>query len=47
MIEVRGCITQERYIKGRSLAELERLLGFQKGRLDNGIVVATLIQLRG
>ena len=45
MIEVRGCITQERYIKGRSLVELERLLGFQKGRLDNGIVVATLIQL--
>ena len=45
MIEVRGCITQERYIKGRSLAELERLLGFAKGRLDKGIVVATLIQL--
>ena len=45
MIEVSGCITQERYIKGRSLPELERLLGFQKGRLDNGIVVATLIQL--
>jgi hypothetical protein len=45
MIEVRGCITQERYIKGRSLPELERLLGFAKGRLDKGIVVATLIQL--
>ena len=45
MIEVRGCITQERYIKGRSLPELEQLLGFAKGRLDNGIVVAALIQL--
>jgi hypothetical protein len=45
MIEVRGCITQERYIKGRSLPELERLLGFEKGRLDKGIVVAALIQL--
>lgn len=45
MIEVRGCVTQERYLKGRSLPELERLLGFAKGRLDKGIVVATLIQL--
>jgi hypothetical protein len=45
MIEVRGCITQERYIKGRSLAQLEQLLGFAKGRLDNGIIVAALIQL--
>jgi hypothetical protein len=45
IIQVKGCITQERYIKGRSLPELERLLGFEKGRLDKGIVVATLIQL--
>jgi hypothetical protein len=44
-ILVKGCITQERYIKGRSLAELERLLGFEKGRLEKGIVVAALIQL--
>ena len=45
MIEVKGCITQQHFIKGRSLPELERLLGFQKGRLNNGMVVATLIQL--
>lgn len=45
LIEVRGCITQEHFLKGRSLPELERLLGFQKGRLGSGIVVATLIQL--
>lgn len=45
IIQVKGCITQEIYIKGKTLPELERLLGFQKGRLDNGIVVAALIQL--
>jgi hypothetical protein len=46
-IEVKGCITQERYIMGKSLRELERILGFQKGRLDTGIVVAALTQLPG
>lgn len=45
IIQVKGCITQERYIKGKTLPELEHLLGFQKGRLDTGIVVAALIQL--
>lgn len=45
IIQVQGCITQERYIKGKTLPELERILGFQKGRLDKGITVATLIQL--
>ena len=45
MIEVRGCITQRHYLKGRSLSELERLLGFAKGRLNKGIIVAALIQL--
>ena len=44
-IQIKGCITQEHYIKGRSLAELERILGFQTGRLDKGIVVAALTQL--
>jgi len=45
IIQIKGCITQEHYIKGKTLPELERLLGFQKGRLDNGIVVAALIQI--
>src|SRR4051812_48029791 len=43
-ISVRGCITQEKFIKGKSLAELERILGFQKDRLKAGIVVAALLQ---
>ena len=45
IIQVKGCITQERYIKGKTLPELERLLGFESGRLDKGIVVAALIEL--
>ncbi len=45
IIPVSGCITQEYFIKGKTLTELERLLGFQKGRLANGAVVAALIQM--
>ena len=45
IIQVRGCITQERYIKGKSMPELERLLGLHKGRLANGAVVAVLLQI--
>jgi hypothetical protein len=45
IIKVKGCITQERYIKGKKLAELERILGFQKGRLDQGVTIVVLIQL--
>jgi hypothetical protein len=45
IIQVKGCITQERYIKGKTLPELERLLGFNQGRLSNGAVVAVLIQM--
>lgn len=45
IIKVKGCITQERYIKGKKLPELERLLGFQKGRLNQGATIVALIQL--
>lgn len=45
IIQVKGCITQERYIKGKTMPELERILGFQKGRLHKGVVVAVLIQM--
>ena len=45
IIPVSGFITQEHFIKGKTLAELERLLGFQNGRLANGAVVAVLIQI--
>src|SRR5262245_1975223 len=45
IIQIKGCITQEIFIKGKTLPEIERILGFQKGRLDKGIVVAALLQL--
>lgn len=44
-IQIRGCITQEKYAKGRSTAELERILGFKTGRLFSGYVVAALEQV--
>ncbi len=44
-IDVCGCITQEKYIKGKSLTEIERILGFSNGRLKSGIVVAALMKL--
>ncbi|MEO6722334.1 MAG: hypothetical protein ABIN67_18345 [Ferruginibacter sp.] len=44
-IQVRGCITQEKYIKGRSVAEVERILGFKTGRLKTGYVIAALEQI--
>ncbi len=37
-----GFITQEKYVKGRSLGELERILGFHKGRFARGVKVVTL-----
>lgn len=44
---VRGCITQEKYIKGRTLPELESILGFHSGRLAKGATVAALLQVPG
>lgn len=44
-LTVRGCITQEKYIKGRTLSELEFILGFHAGRLAQGATVAALLQV--
>ena len=44
-LTVRGCITQEKYIKGRTLPELENILGFHAGRLAQGATVAALLQV--
>lgn len=43
--EVYGFITQEKFLRGKSLAELENLLGFQTGRLAQGAVILALKQL--
>src|SRR5947209_5518287 len=44
-LTVRGCITQEKYIKGKTLSEVERILGFHAGRLAQGATVAALLQV--
>ena len=44
-IAVKGCITQEKYIKGKSLPELEHILGFHSGRLKAGAVITALLHI--
>ncbi|OLY94435.1 hypothetical protein SAMN05444008_10138 [Cnuella takakiae] len=44
-LQVRGYITQERYLKYKSLPQMESLLGFQQGRLKEGAIVAVLDQM--
>jgi hypothetical protein len=42
---VSGCFTQEKFIAGRTLLQIEKLLGFHEGRLAKGGVVLALVQL--
>jgi hypothetical protein len=44
-MQEKGCFTQDKFIAGRSLEEIEKILGFAKGRLSAGGVVVALIQL--
>ena len=44
-IEIRGFVTQYKYLGGRTLFQMESLLGFQSGRLSNGATIATLDRL--
>lgn len=44
-IPVSGCVTKEKFIAGRTLAEIEKILGFHSGRLSGGITVVALTQL--
>jgi hypothetical protein len=41
----KGCFTQDKYIAGRSLKEIENILGFQERRLSRGAIVVALIEL--
>lgn len=43
-LPITGYITQEKYLHGRSLTEIERILGFHHGRLSQGAVVVALVQ---
>ena len=44
-IAIKGCVTQEKFIKGKTLSELENILGFHKDRLKSGVVIAALLQV--
>ena len=43
--QVAGCVTQQKFIAGRTLSEIEQILGFRAGRLAQGAVVVRLDQL--
>ncbi len=44
-IEVRGYVTKEAFLVGRTLLAFERLLGFRAGRLAQGATIAKLDRL--
>lgn len=45
LIFVDGYFTQDKFLAGRTLAEIERVLGYQKGRLAEGAFFAVLMEL--
>lgn len=45
MLDVRGFFTQEKFLIGRSIRDWEKLLGFQTGRLDGGLVLVHLTEI--
>ena len=47
IVSVSGCITKEKFIAGRTLVEIEKILGFHGGRLTGGIAVVALSELPG
>jgi len=44
-MKARGCFTQDKFIAGRSLKEIETNIGFREGRLSQGGIVLALTQL--
>ena len=44
-ISVKGSITLEKYLRGKTLLQLEEMLGFHSGRFRQGISVAALQRL--
>lgn len=45
IVSVSGCITLDKYIRGKTLFEIEKEQGLKQGSLKNGMVVAALIRL--
>ena len=46
-IEISGFVTKDKFVRGRSLGELERVLGYGTGRLSKGVIVAKPLALPG
>ena len=44
-LNVSGCVTKEKYLRGKTLEQIEQLLGFHKGRLLKGMTVVALSRL--
>jgi hypothetical protein len=42
---VSGCVVQEKFVAGRTLAQIEQILGFHAGRLAQGMTVVGLLGL--
>lgn len=42
---VAGCITKEKFVAGRTLRQIETILGFHRGRFGQGITVVALLEL--
>lgn len=47
LVSVSGCFTKDKFLDGRTLGEIEKILGFQVGRLAGGIAVVALTELPG
>ena len=45
LIQISGCFGKDKYIAGRTLREVEDILGFHAGRLAQGMIVAALLDL--
>lgn len=44
-LNVSGCVTKDKFIRGRTIEEIERLIGFHRGRLSSGLTVVRLNRL--
>src|SRR4051794_24357717 len=45
LLSVSGCITKDKFIRGKTIEEIERLVGFHRGRLSSGLTVVKLNRL--
>jgi hypothetical protein len=45
LLSVSGCVTKDKCIRGKTIEEIERLVGFHRGRLSSGLTVVKLNRL--